>query len=160
MILGMLCEYAFAALLVCFAVWKLATNDGLDAFVWGFAVLWFTAMAVQFSSANRRGLWRPGGESTRDYVELALERVRRREASVRFAWLLYALQVAFLVAWYPATWFLWPLELWSLVERTPSMLAMLGAFTLCLAAWSTFATRRNRAERREFEQLRRELLET
>jgi len=35
-----------------------------------------------------------------------------------------------------------------------------GVFTLCLAAWSTLATRRNRAERREFEQVRRELLET
>jgi hypothetical protein len=89
----------------------------------------------------------------------ALKRVHRRAASVRFAWLPY-LQVAFLFAWYSATWFLWPLELWSLVEPTPFMLAMLGVFTLYLAARSTVATRRNRAQRREFEQLRRERLET
>jgi hypothetical protein len=38
MAFGMASEYAVAALLVALAVWKLATNEGLDAFVWGFAM--------------------------------------------------------------------------------------------------------------------------
>ena len=87
MILRMFSEYAVAVLLVCFAVWKLTTADGLDAFVCGFAVLWFTCMTVSFSTNNRRGLWHPAGESTLAYLDLALERVRHREAAVRFAWL-------------------------------------------------------------------------
>ena len=49
MAFGMASEYAVAALLVALAVWKLATNEGLDAFVWGFAMLWFTGIALQFS---------------------------------------------------------------------------------------------------------------
>ena len=36
MAFGMGSEYAVAALLVALAVWKLATNEGLDAFEWGF----------------------------------------------------------------------------------------------------------------------------
>ena len=157
MTFAVLSEYAVAALLIALAVSTLASDDGLDAFVSGFAILGFTVVALQFSAHNRRGLWQPAGESTRDYLDLALERVRRREASVRFAWLLYALQVAFLIAWYPATWYLWPLEVWSLIEDTPFMLGMLAVFTACLAAWSTVVSRRNRSERRELERLRHEV---
>ena len=54
MAFGMASEYAVAALLVALAVWKLATNDGLDAFVWGFAMLWFTGIALQFSAYRLR----------------------------------------------------------------------------------------------------------
>jgi hypothetical protein len=39
-------------------------------------MLWLTAMALQFSTGNRRGLWAPVGETTRDYLDLALERIR------------------------------------------------------------------------------------
>jgi hypothetical protein len=35
---------------------------------------------------------------------------------LRFAWLLYVRAVAFLMAWHPATWFLWPLETLDLIE--------------------------------------------
>jgi hypothetical protein len=96
MTLGMVAEHRVAALLVSVAVWKLATNDGLDAFVWGSAILWFTAMALHFSANNRRAACGNRPLSRRAPIfDLALERLRRREAAVRFAWLLYALQVAF-----------------------------------------------------------------
>ena len=39
MALGMASEYAVAALLVALAVWKLGTNKGLDAFLWGIRVV-------------------------------------------------------------------------------------------------------------------------
>lgn len=38
-------------------------------------------MALQFSISNRGGLWTPAGETTRDYLDLALERIRRRVRS-------------------------------------------------------------------------------
>lgn len=157
MSIAMLLEFAVGAALVCTAAWVLATRDGLDSFVLGFALLWFTAMALQFSSTNRRGLWQPASESTRAYIDLALERLRRRERALRFAWLLYVLEVVFLVAWYPATWFFWPLETWDLIEKTPRMLFLLALVTLGLVGWSTAVARRNRADRREFERLRRDL---
>ncbi len=89
MAFGMASEYAVAALLVALAVWKLATNEGLDAFVWGFAMLWFTGIALA-------GLH------------------------------------AFLIA-------------------------MLAAFTVCLALWTMIVVRRNGRERHHLERLKREL---
>ena len=59
---GVLSQHAIAALLICAAVWTLATNDRPDAFVWGFAVPWFTVMALQLSASNRRDMWHPAGE--------------------------------------------------------------------------------------------------
>ena len=91
-------EYAVAAVIICVAAWQLATERGLDAFVWGFAMLWLTAMALQFSASNRRGLWTPAGETTRDYLDLALERIRRRERSPWLvAWVV--LVVAAMTSW-------------------------------------------------------------
>jgi hypothetical protein len=150
-------EYAVGAIIVCLVAWKLATDKGLDTFVWGFAMLWFTAMALQFTSTNRRGLWAPSGDSTLAYVDLALERLRRRERAVRFAWLLFGLQLAFLLAWYPATWFLWPQEAWPLLERTPAMLGWLALVALALAGWTASTHSRNASARAEFERLRAEL---
>lgn len=155
--LTLLAEYAVGLGIVCFVAWRLATVEGPETFVWGFAVLWFAGMALQFTSDNRRGLWVPVAESTRAYVELALERIARRENSVRFAWRLFALQVAVLLAWYPATWFLWPERTWSLIERTPLLLGWLALVTLALFGWSTAARNRNARERAEFERLRAEL---
>ena len=51
----------------------------------------------------------------------------------------------------------WPLELWSLVESTPFMLAMLAAFAVCLALWTMIVVRRNGRERHHLERLKREV---
>lgn len=51
---------------------------------------------------------------------------------------------------------LWSLELSSLIEATPRVLAMLAAFTACLAASSTLAVRRNARERHDLERLQAE----
>ena len=77
MTINLLLEYAVGLALVGFAAWRLATGPGLDDFVWGFALLWFTAMALQYASDARRNLWRPAAETTAAYLELALERLRR-----------------------------------------------------------------------------------
>lgn len=154
--LSLLAEYAVGAVITCLVAWKLATDKGPDTFVWGFAMLWFTGMALQFTSDNRRGTWIPSAESTRAYLDLALERLSRRERSLRFAWLLYGLQVAFLVAWYPATWFLWPEQAWPLIERTPVLLAWLALTTLALVGWSVHVRARTNSERGDLERLREE----
>ena len=57
MSLMLFAEYAIGAIITCLVAWKLATDKGLDTFVWGFAMLWFTGMALQFTSDNRKGLW-------------------------------------------------------------------------------------------------------
>jgi hypothetical protein len=150
-------EYAVAAVIICVAAWQLATQRGLDAFVWGFAMLWLTAMALQFSASNRRGLWTPAGETTRDYLELALERIRRRERSLAFAWMLLVVQLALLVAWYPATWFLWPERTWDLIERTPWLVAWVVLVVAAMTGWSVYVRSRCRGERRELERLRSDL---
>ena len=157
MTINMLLEYAVGLALVGFAAWRLATGPGLDDFVWGFAMLWFTAMALQYASDARRKLWRPAAETTAAYLELALERLRRREAAVRYAWLLFALETAFIVAWYPLSWFFWPGKFWPLVERTPWVVGALGAFAAALAWWSRSVLRRSRAERASLENAAREL---
>jgi hypothetical protein len=157
MSLALVGEYAVGLLFVCIAAWKLATDKGPDTFVWGFAVLWFTAMALQFTSENRRGLWVPSAESTRDYVMLALARLDRRERALRFTWILYGLQCVFLLAWLPATWFLWPEQAWALIERLPLMIGLLALITTGLVAWTISARTAIRNERVEYHRLRDEL---
>jgi hypothetical protein len=156
MTLVALAEYAFATLLVGFVAWRLATEKGTDVLVWGFALLWFTGMALQYSSDARRGLWQPASETTFGYLDLALERIQRRERATRFAWLLFGLEVAFLVAWYPLTWFLWPERTWQLLDRTPWLLAAVGLATLALVGWSVSTAARNRRERAAYERLQHE----
>ena len=71
MTINMLLEYAVGLALVGFAAWRLATGPGLDDFVWGFALLWFTAMALQYASDARRKLWRPAADTTAGPVTTA-----------------------------------------------------------------------------------------
>ncbi len=59
MSLMLFAEYAIGAFSTCIVAWKLATGKGLNTFVPGFAMLWFTGMALQFTSDNRKGLWVP-----------------------------------------------------------------------------------------------------
>jgi hypothetical protein len=158
MSLMLFAEYAIGAFITCFVAWKLATNKGLDTFVWGFAMLWFTGMALQFTSTNRQGLWIPATESVVAYLDLALERLQRRRKSLRFAWLLLGLQVLFLIAWYPATWFLWPQATWPLIERTPALLGWLALVIMALAGWTTVARSRIAAERADLARIRAELV--
>lgn len=150
-------EYAVAAVIVCVAAWQLATEHGLDTFVWGFAMLWLTAMALQFSISNRRGQWTPAGETTRDYLDLALERLRRRERSLAFGWMLLVVQLAILLAWYPATWFLWPERTSELIDRTPWLAAWMALVVAAMTGWSAHVRSRCRRERGELERLRADL---
>jgi hypothetical protein len=72
--LTLLAEYAVGAAIVGLVAWRLATEPGAHTFLLGFAVLWLTAMALQFALDNRRGTWLPAAQSTRACLDLALER--------------------------------------------------------------------------------------
>ena len=60
-------------------------------------MLWLTGITLQLTSDYRCGTSIPSAESTRACLDPALERLSRRERSLRCAWLLYGLQVAFLL---------------------------------------------------------------
>lgn len=159
MTINMLLEYAVGLALVGLAAWRLATQPGLDVFLWGFAMLWFTCMALQYSADARRNLWRPASETTAAYLDLALERLRRRDATVRYAWLLLALETALVLGWYPLSWFFWPERFWPLVDRAGWVLGGLCLAVGLLAAWSISVRRRSQAERASLERAARELRE-
>ena len=51
---------------------------------WGIAALVHSGLVWGFAMWNRRGVWAPLGESTREYLALALERARREAQAARF----------------------------------------------------------------------------
>ena len=59
--------------------------EALDAFVWGFAMLWFTGIALQFCADNRRGLWRRPVNRRATWISPSSGFVAARR--VHFAWL-------------------------------------------------------------------------
>ena len=64
------------------------------------AAIWvFVAAALTFSVWNRRGAWRPAGESVQDFVELVRERYRRDLRTARFGMALLLVQVVFILGW-------------------------------------------------------------
>jgi hypothetical protein len=60
---------------------------------WGVAALLHSALVWGFALWNRRGMWAPLGESTRDYLALALERASRDRRAAQFVIWLVALEV-------------------------------------------------------------------
>ena len=67
--------------------------------VWGATVVVLFAGAIAFTWRNRRGLLDPEGETCEKYLALARARCASHLRSVRFAYWLLAVEVAFLVVW-------------------------------------------------------------
>ncbi len=55
-------------------------------------------VALRFAIKNRRGLWRPNGESTIDYLSLCEERARRKLRTARFVLQLVLAQTVMVLA--------------------------------------------------------------
>jgi hypothetical protein len=72
--------------------------------------------------------------------------------------MLLVVQLAILVAWYPATWFLWPERTWELIDRTPWLAAWMVLVVAAMTVWSAHVRSRCRSERRELQRLRAELV--
>jgi hypothetical protein len=76
------------------------TPHGFDAW-WGIAVLVMLAGSWAIATWQRRRADGPSfSDATEDFVELSRRRCRRQLQAVRFAWLLAALELAFLVPWW------------------------------------------------------------
>jgi hypothetical protein len=67
--------------------------------VLGTGIIAFVAVACVFSVWNSAGIWRPAGDSVRDFVLIAAERCRRDLRAVRFGLWFAAIEAILLVAW-------------------------------------------------------------
>ncbi len=79
--------------------WVLRAERGVVVLGWAVAAGLHTAVVWAFALWNRRGIWRPLGESTAAYLRLAQERLRRQRRSAEFALGLVAIEAGALVVW-------------------------------------------------------------
>ena len=135
-------------------LWKESMEQPHASGIVGFAgTAVLIAVALAFTLWNRRGIWTPAGESTLTFVELSLERQRRKLVALRFCPWLLALQLAFLIPW----------SVWALLSRSAEPWRWLFAFgwmigmSALLLAWSAWYRKRTLRETAEWEELRRVL---
>lgn len=122
----------------------------------GFAgVFLLCVVALGFSFWNRRGTWRPVAESTLTFIDLSIERSRRKLLTLRYCPWFLAVEVAFLALW----------GAWVLLEKpTPPSPARcivffggLALFAVAVFGWVIWYRRRTLRELAELEELRRSL---
>lgn len=117
----------------------------------GTAVL--CAIALAFSFWNRRGIWAPATESTLTFVELSLERQRRKLEALRFGPWFLALELAFLIPW----------SVWGLLVEPSGpwrwlfAFGWMAGFSILFLAWWGWYKRKTLRETAEWEELRRAL---
>jgi hypothetical protein len=131
-------------------------EDGPNAVeIAGFAgTAFFVAVALAFTFWNRRGAWWPAAESTRAFVDLSLERCRRKLRTLRFCPWLLAAELAFVIPW--AAW---------AIQTRPELGAKDGVLVFGwtalasagLLVWWAWYRKKTLRERAEWEELRRSL---
>jgi hypothetical protein len=111
------------------------------------------AVALAFSLWNRRGIWAPATESTLTFVELSLERQRRKLVALHFCPWFLAAELAFLVPW----------SLWALLSRPAEpwrwlfAFGWMGGMSALLLLWWAWYRKKTLRETAEWEELRRAL---
>ena len=135
-------------------IWKESLDEPRAVGIVGFAgTAVLIAVALGFSLWNRRGIWAPATESTLTFVELSLERQRRKLVALRFCPWFLALELAFLVPW----------SVWALLAKSSEpwkwffAFGWMGGFSLLLLFWWVWYRRRTLREMAEWEELRRAL---
>jgi hypothetical protein len=135
-------------------LWKESLDQPRAVGVVGFAgTAVLMALALGFTLWNRRGTWAPATESTLTFVELSLERQRRKLVALRFCPWLLGLELAFLVPW----------SIWGLLSRSAEPWRWLFAFgwmigmSALLLVWSAWYRKRTLREAAGWEELRRVL---
>lgn len=109
-------------------------------------ILVWTAIVWAFSTWNRRGIWQPLAETTKEYLRLSRRRVgsgRRTVTFVRVSLVIYA--VAY------GTWFLVRERAVSETERLILLIA--GVYCSLMLAWSVWYTRRLSRDLRHIESI-------
>ena len=113
------------------------------------------AVAFYYTVKNRRGTWWPAAESTTTFVDLSIERCRRKLRTVRFIPKLLAGGVSFMAVW----------GTWALLTRPEPPSAMkwiefvgfLILYPAVYLVWCVWYKRRTLREMAEWEALRRSL---
>jgi Na+/melibiose symporter-like transporter len=117
--------------------------------------LFLSAAGMIFGFWNYRGTWWPAAESTTTFVDLSLERCRRKLRTVRFCYQFLAVELAFMVPW--ATWALlsradpWTPGPWAF------MFGWMALVSVAVVLWASWYRKRTLRELAEWEELRRSL---
>ncbi|MEW5249525.1 hypothetical protein [Microbulbifer discodermiae] len=144
-------EWCMAALLAVYALYSLGQGMTLSNLAWSLILVGLVAWALRFSIGNRRGIWHPLEESTQAYLALARERLQRKRAAIRFAWILFATELAIFALWQLLAAFGWLDPLFNLFSwRAPLTIGVIAGI---LGAWSWLTSARIRRETLVFEQI-------
>jgi mannose/fructose/N-acetylgalactosamine-specific phosphotransferase system component IIC len=150
-------EWLVGAGLFAFALAMMIRNHRIDTFLWGFAVCWFTAIALDFSYRARRGTWQTAGRSTLDYLKLARDRIQSRRRMIRFQWKVLGLEVLFLLVWHVTALVLQSNTASGAAAIRPLnanyAIAVIAVMTFVLCAWTWWTQRRIERETRTLDQL-------
>lgn len=111
------------------------------------------AVAFYYTVRNRRGTWWPAAESTTTFVDLSIERCRRKLRTVRFIPKLLAGGVSFLAVY----------GIWTLLAKAApavkwiEFFAFLVLYPAVWLVWAAWYKRKTLRELAEWEELRRSL---
>jgi hypothetical protein len=92
-------EVLMAMVWIAVAVMLIGLRPDPALMVLGAGIIAFVAVACAFSIWNSAGIWRPAGDTVRDFVLIAAERSRRDLRAVRFGLWFAAVETILLVAW-------------------------------------------------------------
>jgi hypothetical protein len=113
------------------------------------------AVAFYYSTRNRRGTWWPAAESTTTFVDLSIERCRRKLRTVRFLPKLLGGGVSFLAVW--GTWALLSRPVTPPVSKWIEFFGFLVLYPAVYLAWGVWYKRKTLRELAKWEELRRSL---
>lgn len=156
MILAAALEYALAVGMLALSFIVAAGNPRPVMLVWC-AMIWiFVFAAWGFSLWNRRGIWRPEGQTTEAFVALTRERCLRKLRTVRFTRWLLAAEVIFLVPW---GWWEYASDPVKFALHPQAYLfryGLIALFVLAASVWSVWYGRWARHELAALEESQRE----
>lgn len=113
------------------------------------------AVSFYYTVKNRRGTWWPAAESTTTFVDLSIERCRRKLRTVRFLPKLLAGGVSFLAVW--GTWALLSRPEPPSAAKWIEFFGFLVLYPAVYLAWGAWYKRKTLREMAEWEALRRSL---
>jgi uncharacterized membrane protein len=145
------CEIAFTIVMLVIAFTIVARNAELTLRL-SAIVLLYTAGVWAFALWNRRGVWRPFGETTAEFVQLLRVRAERRIRSARFTQVVMGLALL-LFGRDVAT--AWSAGFASTLQR--GLLMFFGLYSIGIVAWSIWYERKARRELRELADFQRQL---
>lgn len=148
-------DWLAAAFAVGVVVYMLLCQFSAYQLFWGLVILALVAWAMVFSINNRRDLWSPADGSVQAYMRLSLLRLERRRRTLRFMWILFAVELVIIALWQLAAiagWLPWSMSVFPL-----RMLGVLAVALAIMLVWTWIAFARIRREAQELAGLQRNL---